>query len=97
MTLAMAQVAHALNCRSQQRSAFTGLLFTNGWLWGAIAACVLLQLAAVYWAPLQRVLHTTPLSAGDWGLIAACSLAPIGVVELVKVVAGWMRSSAPGR
>jgi len=86
MTLALAQIFHAFNVRSQRRSAFTARLFTNGWLWGAVAVCLLLQLAAVYVPFLQTVLHTVPLTSADWGVIAACSLLPVAVVELVKVV-----------
>ncbi|MGH7267090.1 MAG: cation-translocating P-type ATPase [Candidatus Rokuibacteriota bacterium] len=85
MTLALAQVFHTLNARSQRRSAFTDRLFTNGWLWGAMLICVLLQVAAVYVPLLQAVLHTVPLSATDWGIVAASSLAPVAVVELVKL------------
>ena len=85
MTLALAQVFHAFNARSQRRSAFTDRLFTNGWLWGAMLTCVLLQVAAVYVPLLRTVLHTVPLSATDWEIVASCSLAPIAVVELVKL------------
>lgn len=86
MTLALAQVFHAFNARSQKRSAFTSRLFTNGWLWGATVICVLLQLAAVAVSPLREVLHTVWLMPSDWGLIAACSLAPVAVVEIVKLL-----------
>ncbi|QJW94680.1 cation-translocating P-type ATPase [Frigoriglobus tundricola] len=84
MTLALVQVFHTFNARSQRRSAFTARLFTNAWLWAAVATCLLLQLAAVYTPLLQTVLHTTPLSAADWVAVLTCSLAPVGVVELVK-------------
>ena len=86
MTLAPAQVFHAYNVRSQRRSAFTARLFTNGWLGAAVLVCILLQVAAVYVPFLQAVLHTVPLTAADWAVIVACSLAPVGIVELVKVV-----------
>jgi hypothetical protein len=46
---------------------------------------VLLQLAAVYGPFLHAVLHITLLTGADWGLVLACSLAPVGVVELVKL------------
>src|SRR5262249_53149653 len=85
MTLALAQVFHAFNSRSPRRSAFTARLFTNGWLWAAVAVCVLLQVAAVYGPLLHAMLHTTPLPGADWGVVLACSLAPVGVVELVKL------------
>lgn len=86
MTLALAQVFHAFNARSQKRSVFTSRLFTNVWLWAAVAICLILQAAAVYVPLLQQVLHTVPPSASDWGMIAACSLAPVAVVEMVKAM-----------
>jgi Ca2+-transporting ATPase len=86
MTLALAQVFHAFNARSQKRSVFTSRLFTNVWLWAAVAICLILQAAAVYVPLLQQVLHTVPPSVSDWGMIAACSLAPVAVVEMVKAM-----------
>jgi len=86
MTLALAQVFHAFSARSQKRSVFTSRLFTNVWLWAAVAICLILQAAAVYVPLLQQVLHTVPPSASDWGMIAACSLAPVAVVEMVKAM-----------
>jgi len=85
MTLALTQVFHAFNARSQRDSAFTALLFTNGWLWAAVAVCVSLQVAAVSVPYLQDVLRTVPLVAADWGVVLACSLAPVAVVEVVKL------------
>ena len=86
MTLTLTNIFHAFSARSQMRSAFTASLFTNGWLWGAVLIGVLLQTAAVYVPFLQAILHTVPLTATDWGVIAACSLFPVAVVELIKVV-----------
>jgi Ca2+-transporting ATPase len=92
MTLALAQVFHAFNARSQRCSAFTIRLFTNGWLWAAVGICLILQVAAVYVPLLQKVLYTVPPTISDWGVIAACSLTPVAVVEFVKVV---QRVSSP--
>ena len=86
MTLALSQVFHAFNARSQKRSAFTSRLFTNSWLWAAVVICLLLQAAAVYLPILQKVLHTVPPTISDWAVIATCSLLPVAVVELVKVI-----------
>ena len=85
MTLALAQVFHAFNARSRDHSAFTARLFTNAWLWAAVAICILLQVAAVYTPFLQSVLQTVPLTLADWGLVLGGSLVPVGVVELVKL------------
>jgi Ca2+-transporting ATPase len=84
MTLALAQVFHTFNARSQRRSAFDRP-FTNPWLWAAVVLCVGLQIAAVYVPLLQRLLHTAPPGAADWAVIAGCSLAPIAIVEVVKL------------
>jgi len=84
MTLALSQVFHVFNARSQTRSAFTDRLFTNGWLWGAVGICLVLQFAAVYIPLLQTVLRTVPPTISEWGLIAVCSMLPLAVVELVK-------------
>ena len=86
MTLALSQVFHAFNARSQRRSAFTDRLFANGWLWAAVAICLMLQLAAVYLPLLQKVLHTAPPTLADWGVITGCSLIPVAVVECVKLL-----------
>lgn len=86
MTLALSQVFHAFNARSRTGSVFTSRLFANAWLWGATLLCLLLQVAAVYVPLLRRVLRTVPLTAADWGLIVLGSLAPVAVVELVKLV-----------
>ena len=86
MTLALVQVFHTFNARSQLRSAFTARLFTNAWLWAAIAVCLLLQVAAVHVPFLQSVLRTTPLTAADWGVVLGLAVAPVGVVEIIKCV-----------
>ena len=52
-TLMLFQIFNVVNARSDERSAFVHL-FTNGWLWAAIAASVVLQvLVGVDGRPLQ--------------------------------------------
>jgi hypothetical protein len=41
---------------------------------------------AVYVPLLQWVLHTVPPTVAGWGVIFACSLTPVLLVELVKVI-----------
>jgi Ca2+-transporting ATPase len=62
-----------------------------------VLVCLLLQAAAVYVPLLQRVLNTVPLGTADWALIAACSLAPVAIVELVKVVQRQIRMVTAAR
>ncbi len=84
MTPAMAQLVHAFNVRSRTETAFSAQLFTNGWLWGAVVVCALLQMLTVTVPALRRVLESTALSRQDCLLIAACALAPLVLVELAK-------------
>ncbi len=86
MTLALTQVLHVFSARSTRRSAILSSFFSNAWLWAAVIGCTLLQLAAVYFVPLNRLLHTAPLAQRDWLLIGACSIAPAVVIEAVKFV-----------
>ncbi|MFO0950550.1 MAG: cation-translocating P-type ATPase [Isosphaeraceae bacterium] len=86
MTLALAQVAHAFNARSQRRSALADRPFSNGWLWAAVLACVALQALAVSLPLLREVLQTVPPTPAEWGLIAACSLAPLALEEAAKAL-----------
>ena len=90
MTLALSQVFHSFDARSQNRSIFSSRLFTNRWLWGAVAICLLLQVTAVTLPLLKKVLHTVSPTLWEWGVIAGCSLLPVVVVELVKIVSRVM-------
>ena len=64
-TLMLFQIFNVLNARSDERSAFVHL-FTNQWLWGAMALSVVLQVVVVYVPFLQRAFGTVGLTARDW-------------------------------
>jgi Ca2+-transporting ATPase len=85
-TLMLFQIFNVLNARSDQRSAFVGL-FTNRWLWAAIGASLLLQVAVVYIPMLQRGFGTVPLGAADWTLCAATASSVLWFREGTKLVA----------
>jgi Ca2+-transporting ATPase len=80
------QLGHLFNCRSRTRSAFEGL-FRNPFIWLATGTVVGLQLLAVYFAPLARVLNTVIPTTTDWGVVGLSILAPIFVVEVSKIFA----------
>lgn len=60
--------------------------FSNPFLLGALAVTLGAQLLAVYWEPLQLMLHTVPIGSGEWGLIGLFVLPILIVPELFKVV-----------
>jgi P-type Ca2+ transporter type 2C len=83
-TLVLAQLFNVLNARSDRRSAFVRL-FSNHWLWGAIALSVLLQLLILYVPPMQRAFGTAGLSAADWVRCTAAASVVLWVREVSKM------------
>jgi len=84
-TLLFFSLFTVFNARSDERSAFRGL-FSNRWLWRAVALSLLLQVAVVYVPFLQRAFSTVGLSASDWLLCAAVGSSVLWLGELRKAV-----------
>jgi len=85
-TLVFYQLYNVFNARSDERSAFRGL-FTNRWLWGALALSVLLQIAVVYLPFLQRAFGTVDLTLSDWLICLGVASTVLWMRELAKLVA----------
>jgi magnesium-transporting ATPase (P-type) len=92
-TLVLAQLFNCFNARSDRESAFSGL-FTNRWLWGAIALSLLLQVAVVELAFMNDAFSTTPLDLGDWGICVALASVVLWADELRKLAARQSRPAA---
>ncbi len=58
--------------------------FTNKWLLGGVALSVIIQVAIIYWAPLQPVFSTVPLGLSEWINILAVSSLGFLLMELGK-------------
>ena len=85
-TLVLFQIFNVINARSDERSAFSGL-FSNAWLWAAIAGSVVLQILVVYVPFLQRGFGTVALNTNDWAFAAAVASSVLWVRELSKLIA----------
>jgi len=90
--LTLAQMGNALATRSSRDSLFQIGIFSNMSLVGSIALTFGLQMAVIYWPPLQAVFKTTALPAGQLLLCIALSTTVFWAVEVRK----WLlrRSSA---
>jgi len=86
MTLALVQLFHVFNVRKKNGLGFDRSLFKNGYLWGAFAITIMLQLVAVYSPALQLVLHTKPLTLDMWFYVAAGTLGPLFVLQLTAMI-----------
>lgn len=82
--LAIFQWFNAWSCRSEHHSVFKIPLFSNIYLLWSTAVIFVLQLFAVYWAPLQFVLKTVPLRLSDWVVVFAVASSVVVVDEVRK-------------
>ena len=82
VALVLVHPFQALHCRSEHRHSWR--LPPNRLIWAALIVLVLVQWAAVAWPPLAGLLGTVPLGPGDWLLVAAAVLWPIGLLEATK-------------
>jgi Ca2+-transporting ATPase len=84
-TLVLSQLMHAFNSRSETMSFLELSFLDNKALLLALAASLALQLVVIFVPPLMRLFGTAYLSAAGWGLIIACSVVPVILIDRVKV------------
>ncbi len=86
------------NCfiaRSDSSSAFSRL-YTNPWLWGAIALSLALQIAVVHLGFLNVAFGTKPLTPGQWLFCAAMASSVLWISELRKLALRlWLHRQRP--
>lgn len=87
LTLALAQAFHLGNARSPGHVIARQRAFSNRYALGAVALVIVLQLLAVYYAPLARVLRVQPVALTDWLIVLPLALAPAIVGQGLKRVA----------
>ncbi len=89
--LAMSQLVHAFNLRSNTHSAFSrGRL--NKWMLPAFFGGLALQLGVLLIPFLMDLFRVVPLTLMQWLLVAVLSIAPLTIVELFKAL-GWTGES----
>ncbi|MGB8991686.1 MAG: cation-translocating P-type ATPase [Desulfobaccales bacterium] len=96
ITLVLAELVNAFNCRSDYLSLFKVGVFKNRFLILAVLASLGMMVAVIEWDPLSALFHTTPLRWQDWVVATILSLTLIPVVELTKWIIGRQRRQAAG-
>lgn len=87
MALTLAQLEHAISCRSDTHGLFSReKLPPNRYLQAAVAGSVVLQASTVLLPPLRGFLGTTPLTLLDTGVVLAGSSLPFLVNEATKTI-----------
>ncbi|HBG46950.1 MAG TPA: ATPase [Deltaproteobacteria bacterium] len=82
--LVLCQKFHVFNCRSAWTSVFKIGIFSNKTLNWAVALILSTQLLLIYVPSLQSVFKVVPLSLLDWAVVAAFSVQPLVLMEMVK-------------
>ena len=84
-TLVMFQLFAVVSSRTLHHSLGELNPFNNKWLFGAICLSVFIQLAVIYFAPLQAVFGTVSLAMMDWAKILLLALAGFVLMEVSKM------------
>lgn len=92
--LVMAHLLNGFNARSETTSAFVHL-WSNPWLWGAVALSGLLQVAVVHVPFLNVAFGTAPLTASQWLVCAGMASVVLWYGEIRKLVRRAWTGSHP--
>ena len=82
--LSFLELFHSFNIRSARSSAFGRGFFSNRMLFVTVFAGVAVNMLLCAFAPLRAAFGLVPLTAGQWGVVFAASLAVIPAAELYK-------------
>lgn len=76
-TLALSQLLHVFSMRTMGDRLLTSRLARNGWVWGAVALCLLILAAAQTLPQAAAMLNLVPLPGQAWAAVAALAFAPL--------------------
>ncbi|MDD2903282.1 MAG: HAD-IC family P-type ATPase [Syntrophales bacterium] len=96
VTLVLAELVRAYNCRSDYYSVFSVGLFSNRLLIGATILSLLMMVAVVQAPPLAGLFHAVPLSWKEWLFAAFLAGLLFPVLEITKWVMRQIGGPATG-
>lgn len=85
-TFVLLQLGNVLAVRGGPHGVLRRHLFTNRWVWAALALVVVVQVVAVHVPAAQELFATTDLSVTQWATAAAVGVLPIVLAELTALV-----------
>ena len=91
--LVMAHLCQCFNARSETQSAFSNL-FTNRWMWAAVALSAALQVAVINMSFLNVAFATVPLTLEQWLTCMGMASLVLGYSELRKLLLRLWRGRA---
>ena len=84
LILGVSKLLHLFNITHQGAPLFINEVTTNGYVWGAIALCIILLLAAVNIPFLADILHVAPPDFQSWLFIVGMSAFPLFAGQIIK-------------
>jgi Ca2+-transporting ATPase len=91
LTLAFAQLWHVFNMRDRDSGFIDNEIVRNPWVWGALALCTALLIAAVYLPGLNTLLSVVDPGIEGWLLVMTASILPWVIGQVFKAVADAMQ------
>lgn len=83
-------IFYSFSCRSLRYTMPELGLFSNPYLFAAVAVSGLLQLSVVTFPFARPMFETATHFAWEWGLILLLALLPVTVIEIIKLVGAWL-------
>ncbi len=84
LTLAFAQLWHVFNMRDSDSNLLSNDVTRNPYVWGALALCIALLLAAVYVPFLADLLGVVNPGLRGWALVIGASLMPLLIGQVLQ-------------
>lgn len=84
--LALLEMYHVFNCKSENKSVFKAGIFSNKFLILAVLSTVISQLAVIYLPVMQGIFNTVPLSGRELFYLFTLSSLPVLFMEIKKAV-----------
>ena len=78
------ELFYLFNCRSLTKSIFQLGFFTNMWVFGGVAAMLLLQLVYTYLPIMNRLFQSAPIDLDAWARIVTAGIIAFMIVEFEK-------------
>jgi len=91
-TLALAQIWHVFNMRNWREQWRVSAVTRSGYIWAAVALCLLLLCLASVVPVMSNILKLQSLEASTWLSIFTCSLLPVATREIAATIRRLRRS-----
>ncbi|MDY0038778.1 MAG: cation-transporting P-type ATPase [Desulforhabdus sp.] len=89
LTLAFARLWHVFNMRDNDSPVISNDVTQNPFVWGALALCSLLLIAALYLPGISTALQMVSPRMAGWSIIIGMSLIPLVIGQAIKRLGYW--------